>query len=134
MRSLREKLKAVSSKQPGTSNTVSNARPDLYFVREHHVPVIQLCGIEATSLEEIKSCDPGFTGDSWDVHKLLFLDTETTGLSGGAGTVAFEILSSVNSDNLIFLKKLSASPFSILIKKDILNLSFHSFFKSSNFF
>lgn len=91
MRSLREKLKAVSSKQPGTSNTVSNARPDLYFVREHHVPVIQLCGIEATSLEEIKSCDPGFTGDSWDVHKLLFLDTETTGLSGGAGTVAFEI-------------------------------------------
>ncbi len=31
----------------------------------------------------------GFTGDTFDITKALFIDTETTGLSGGAGTVAF---------------------------------------------
>jgi len=31
----------------------------------------------------------GWSGRSFDARKCLFLDTETTGLSGGAGTVAF---------------------------------------------
>jgi len=31
----------------------------------------------------------GHTGGAFDIEKALFLDTETTGLSGGAGTVAF---------------------------------------------
>jgi len=31
----------------------------------------------------------GFEGSTFDIRKCLFLDTETTGLSGGAGTVAF---------------------------------------------
>ncbi len=31
----------------------------------------------------------GYTGGAFDIEKVLFLDTETTGLSGGAGTVAF---------------------------------------------
>ena len=31
----------------------------------------------------------GWTGPRFDVRRCLFLDTETTGLSGGAGTVAF---------------------------------------------
>ena len=31
----------------------------------------------------------GWSGRSFDVRRCLFLDTETTGLSGGAGTVAF---------------------------------------------
>ena len=31
----------------------------------------------------------GYTGGAFDIEKTLFLDTETTGLSGGAGTVAF---------------------------------------------
>lgn len=31
----------------------------------------------------------GYTGHSFDIGRTLFLDTETTGLSGGAGTVAF---------------------------------------------
>ena len=31
----------------------------------------------------------GYTGGAFDIEKALFLDTETTGLSGGAGTVAF---------------------------------------------
>ena len=31
----------------------------------------------------------GFTGERFDIRRAVFLDTETTGLSGGAGTVAF---------------------------------------------
>lgn len=31
----------------------------------------------------------GWSGRAFDLHRCLFLDTETTGLSGGAGTVAF---------------------------------------------
>lgn len=31
----------------------------------------------------------GWQGRSFDIHRCVFLDTETTGLSGGAGTVAF---------------------------------------------
>ena len=31
----------------------------------------------------------GWNGRPFDIEKCLFLDTETTGLSGGAGTVAF---------------------------------------------
>ena len=31
----------------------------------------------------------GFEGNAVDIRKCLFLDTETTGLSGGAGTIAF---------------------------------------------
>lgn len=31
----------------------------------------------------------GYTGGAFNIEKALFLDTETTGLSGGAGTVAF---------------------------------------------
>lgn len=31
----------------------------------------------------------GWQGRPFDIHKCLFLDTETTGLSGGAGTIAF---------------------------------------------
>ena len=31
----------------------------------------------------------GFTGERFDIEKVVFLDTETNGLSGGAGTVAF---------------------------------------------
>ena len=55
------------------------------------MPLRALCGIEQTTLDDIHSLDPLFTGSSWDIRRVLFLDTETTGLSGGAGTVAFEI-------------------------------------------
>jgi len=67
-------------------------RPDdQFFTREYRVPISELLGIERTTLEDICACDPHFTGSRWDISKLLFLDTETTGLSGGAGTLAFEI-------------------------------------------
>ena len=66
-------------------------RPEPFFCREHIVPLGELGGVEETALDEVRACDPLFAGTSWDVRDLLFLDTETTGLSGGAGTLAFEI-------------------------------------------
>ncbi len=44
----------------------------------------------------------GWCGPRFDVHRCLFLDTETTGLSGGAGTVAFLVgLGYVEADELV---------------------------------
>ena len=90
MRNLRERLKAVSSK-PVQPKPERPQREGAFFCREHIVPLSSLRGVESTTLSEVRACDPMFTGESWDVRRLLFIDTETTGLSGGAGTVAFEI-------------------------------------------
>lgn len=90
MRSLREKLMAVANK-PVQPKPAQAAAKESFFCREHVFPLSRLHGIENTSLDEIRSLDPMFFGDSWDIRRVLFLDTETTGLSGGAGTVAFEV-------------------------------------------
>jgi len=90
MRNLRERLMAVSSKQPAAKASMQTSLED-FFCREQIVPLEKLCGIEQVSLEDICACDPLFQGTHWDLDKVIFLDTETTGLSGGAGTVAFEI-------------------------------------------
>ncbi|MGN0775467.1 MAG: ribonuclease H-like domain-containing protein [Candidatus Ventricola sp.] len=89
MRNLRERLMAVS--KPAAPKPVPESKKEPFFCREQIVPLKELCGIEQTTLEEIHACDPLFAGESWDIRRVLFLDTETTGLSGGAGTVAFEI-------------------------------------------
>lgn len=90
MRSLRDRLRAVTTSPPmRTAPPTPKQTP--FFCREHLVPLGELYGIEQTTLAQVRACDPNFTGTSWDVSKLLFLDTETTGLSGGAGTIAFEI-------------------------------------------
>ena len=91
MRSLREKLMAVSTKPPSAPKVSVPEKEDSFYIKEHRISLDRLCGIEQTTLDEICACDPYFSGKSWNVEKLLFLDTETTGLSGGAGTVAFEI-------------------------------------------
>ena len=91
MRNLREKLMAVASSRTPEPAKASIPKREPFFCREHIVPLSELWGIENTTLDEIRECDPLFSGKSWDVHRVLFLDTETTGLSGGAGTVAFEI-------------------------------------------
>ena len=90
MRNLRERLMAVSSK-PVQPKPVRAPREDAFFCREHIFPLEELLGVEKTTLEEVRACDPTFAGQTWDIRRLLFIDTETTGLSGGAGTVAFEI-------------------------------------------
>lgn len=91
MRNLREKLMAVASSKPSIPREAPAPKAEPFFCREHIVPLEELCGIERVTLEEIRECDPLFAGSSWDISRVLFLDTETTGLSGGAGTVAFEI-------------------------------------------
>lgn len=91
MRNLRERLMAVASSKPAAPRPEPEIKAEPFFCREQIVPLHSLCGIERTTLDEIRACDPRFSGDSWDIHRVLFLDTETTGLSGGAGTVAFEI-------------------------------------------
>ncbi len=91
MRSLRERLMAISQDAPAQRGEQTPKREDAFFCREHVLPIEGLRGVERTTLEDVRDCDPMFSGDHWDVQRLLFLDTETTGLSGGAGTVAFEI-------------------------------------------
>lgn len=81
---------AVASKSAAPKEP-QKPREEAFFCRETFVPLIELGGIEHTSLDEIQSCDPLFAGQRWDVYKTVFLDTETTGLNGGVGTVAFEI-------------------------------------------
>ena len=90
MRNLRERLMAVSSK-PVQQKPARPPREGAFFCHEHIFPLEELRGVEKTTLEEVRACDPMFTGQTWDIRRLLFVDTETTGLSGGAGTVAFEI-------------------------------------------
>ena len=82
---------AVTSAPPKPTRPQPPPEETPFFCRERIVPLDGLRGIDRTTLEEIRACDPAFTGERWDVRKLLFLDTETTGLSGGAGTLAFEI-------------------------------------------
>lgn len=89
MRSLRERLMAVTS-QPKKEQP-ARREEDAFFKRTHRIPLEMLRGVEHTTLDEVLACDPLFSGNQWDIHRLLFLDTETTGLSGGAGTLAFEI-------------------------------------------
>lgn len=91
MRNLREKLMAVTGSKPQQPRQETAPPKEPYFCRERVVPIHELFGIETSTLEEIRSLDPVFSGSTWDIRRVLFLDTETTGLSGGAGTVAFEV-------------------------------------------
>lgn len=92
MISLREKLKMVGGSAAAPKADPEPASPQKpLFVEEARIPISMLGGIERVTLEEIRECEPSFAGTEWDLKDLLFLDTETTGLSGGAGTVAFEI-------------------------------------------
>jgi len=55
------------------------------IIREHREPVSD----EVYRLNRDALLDMGLTGGEFDIERTLFIDTETTGLSGGAGTVAF---------------------------------------------
>jgi len=62
MRSLREKLMAVSSSKATQLEGGKPVRTEPYFCRESVVPLSTLRGIEETTLEEILACDPAFEG------------------------------------------------------------------------
>jgi len=81
---------AVASKPPSVRAAASYAQ-EPFYCRETVIAREELLGIEETTLDEIRAVDPNFIAESWNISRVLFLDTETTGLSGGAGTVAFEV-------------------------------------------
>lgn len=93
MRDLRQRLMdiAKSSESKRTEPIRASKPKERFFCREGVVPRDVLGSIDQVTLEDVRACDPYFEGESWNTERLLFLDTETTGLSGGAGTVAFEI-------------------------------------------
>lgn len=93
MRNLRQRLMDIAkSSENKPSEPLPTVQPkESFFRREGVVPRENLGAIDSVTLDDVRACDPYFTGESWNTERLLFLDTETTGLSGGAGTVAFEI-------------------------------------------
>ena len=93
MRDLRQRLMdiAKNSETKHSEPRLEVQTKEPFFCREGIVPRDMLGDIDSISLDDVRACDPYFDGESWETERLLFLDTETTGLSGGAGTVAFEI-------------------------------------------
>lgn len=89
MPSLRDKLKTANS-QRKPSHAVKNDAPQDCYVREVRFPLrgIRL-SLPAGILHLMQGDDT--LPDTVNPEDLLFLDTETTGLSRGAGTVAFLI-------------------------------------------
>ena len=79
---LRAKLKAMGAASDAPKREVKRGGLLCYTQRQDVEP-----GLEALSGVGLRRI--GWNGRSFDVRRCLFLDTETTGLSGGAGTVAF---------------------------------------------
>ena len=82
---LRARLNAMKAASGNPAPEARPVRPSGVLVRTSRVsldPVIY-------RLSPVGLRRMGWTGGSFDVKKCLFIDTETTGLSGGAGTVAF---------------------------------------------
>jgi len=78
---LKAKLNRLKSAQPSRP---APPPPPALIVREARFPADDaLFSLDECALRRIGLSEP------LDPHKALFLDTETTGLSGGAGTVAF---------------------------------------------
>ena len=80
---LRAKLNAISAAQPRVERRPARTGGVALFSSERPADV-RLFSLDASALRRI-----GWGGRAFDIRRLLFLDTETTGLSGGAGTVAF---------------------------------------------
>lgn len=92
---------SVASKPPSPPAIIQPAA-EPFFCRKTFIPHEELLGIEQITLDEIRAVDPLFRAENWDISRVLFLDTETTGLSGGAGTVAFEIgLGYINQQGMV---------------------------------
>lgn len=103
MRSLRERLMAISNVPKSSQGGRERIRREgAFYCRECFVPLSCLKDIKTATLEDIHTCDPAFRGEEWDWNRLVFLDIETTGLVGGAGTVAFEIgMGTLTDDGMV---------------------------------
>ena len=81
---LRAKLNVIKRGSAAAQNAEPK-RPSGVMVRVSRVPLDP--AIYALSPVGLRRM--GWNGGPFDVNRCLFIDTETTGLSGGAGTVAF---------------------------------------------
>ena len=94
MRDLRTRLAALGTQQtaPTRGERAPVAAPTACYVRETRAPLAAFEGLAQVRLEQLCRMDPAFGQQceaTPDVRRFLFLDTETTGLGMGAGTVAF---------------------------------------------
>lgn len=80
--SLRARLNAIKQSSPAAPSPARISGLERYVDRESMPEALYHPATEA--LRRI-----GWNGRRFDIEKCLFIDTETTGLSGGAGTVAF---------------------------------------------
>lgn len=80
---LRAKLNRISAGVPKQEKKPTHACGVLQYASSRPMDA-RLRNLDVEALRRI-----GFAGNAFDLSKCLFLDTETTGLSGGAGTVAF---------------------------------------------
>ena len=86
MRSLRDQLRAIQT-QPRQAQPAAKPRPQDCLIRETRFPLPGRLSLPAR-IFPFMQLDAQLP-ESLSPESLLFLDTETTGLSGGAGTVAF---------------------------------------------
>lgn len=87
MPSLRDKLRATA-KSPSTPVERKKPAPQDCYVREMHFPLPDMRLSLPDGILPLMQGDASLP-DTIDPEHFLFLDTETTGLSRGAGTVAF---------------------------------------------
>lgn len=80
---LRAKLNAISAAGPRVEKKPPRPCGVLVYADRRSADA-RLFQLDADGLRRI-----GWCGRAFDLRRCLFLDTETTGLSGGAGTVAF---------------------------------------------
>ena len=80
---LMRKLSFLSDAKPAAP------RPQAASVRIYEWSCPAEKGLESLRLDALSMM--GFDGQRFDIRRAVFIDTETTGLSGGAGTVAFLI-------------------------------------------
>ena len=81
--SLRARLNAIKQAAPAASAAPARVGGLERYVNTSPMPE----GLYSPAPEALRRI--GWNGRKFDIEKCLFIDTETTGLSGGAGTVAF---------------------------------------------
>lgn len=90
---LRARLKAVAQKESRPAEAA------VHTAAQERIPLSTMRNLLDVTAEQVRRM--GHPGDGWDIRRVLFIDTETTGLRG-AGTVAFLVgLGWVEGDSFI---------------------------------
>lgn len=85
---LRDRLRAIDSGQKKKAPAPRKSFTDCYH-REEMRPLSDFRNPFALSRETVMLMQSESMPDNFDPRRILYLDTETTGFAGGAGTVAF---------------------------------------------